>query len=91
MNLITQSKTRSNPESNVALMTLSDLSVLVGLTNDSGKILAKLNQVSFVFFPRNNLIKYFLLGYPKWLHEVYLWNKDRTSMSEAQAGQEPQD
>jgi len=46
VNLITQSKTRSNPESNVALMTLSDLSVLVGLTNESGKILAKLNQVT---------------------------------------------
>ena len=46
MNLITQSKTRSNPENNVALMTLSDLAVLVTLTTDSGKILAKLNQVN---------------------------------------------
>jgi len=45
VNLITQSKTRSNPESNVALMTLSDLSVLATLTTDTGKILAKLNQV----------------------------------------------
>jgi len=45
VNLITQSKTRSNPESNVALMTLSDLSVLASLTTDTGKILAKLNQV----------------------------------------------
>jgi len=43
--LITHSKTRSNPESNVALMTLSDLSVLVTLTTDTGKILAKLHQV----------------------------------------------
>jgi len=44
--LITHSKTRSNPESNVALMTLSDLSVLVTLTTDTGKILAKLHQVT---------------------------------------------
>jgi len=46
VNLITHSKTRSNPESNVALMTLSDLSVLVTLTTDTGKILAKLHQVT---------------------------------------------
>eukprot|EP00092_Neocalanus_flemingeri_P015645 GFUD01016934.1.p1 GENE.GFUD01016934.1~~GFUD01016934.1.p1 ORF type:complete len:374 (+),score=142.65 GFUD01016934.1:73-1194(+) len=46
VNLITNSKTRSNPESNVALMTLSDLSVQVTLTNDAGKILAKLHQVA---------------------------------------------
>ena len=46
VNLIAHSKTRSNPENNVALMTLSDLSVLVTLTSDTGKILAKLNQVS---------------------------------------------
>jgi len=46
VNLITHSKTRSNPESNVALMTLSDLSVLVTLTTDTGKILAKLHQVA---------------------------------------------
>merc|ERR1711970_371731 len=45
VNLITHSKTRSNPESNVALMTLSDLAVLVTLTTDTGKILAKLHQV----------------------------------------------
>jgi len=45
VNLIAQSKTRSNPESNVALMSLSDLSVMVGLCADSGKIMAKLNQV----------------------------------------------
>lgn len=36
---------RSNPESNVALMTLADLAVLVTLTSDCGKILAKLHQV----------------------------------------------
>jgi len=46
VNLIAHSKTRSNPESNVALMTLSDLSVLVTLTTDTGKILAKLHQVN---------------------------------------------
>lgn len=37
---------RSNPESNVALMTLADLAVLVTLTTDTGKILAKLHQVA---------------------------------------------
>jgi len=46
VNLIAQSKTRSNPESNVALMTLSDLAVLVTLTTDTGKLLAKLHQVN---------------------------------------------
>lgn len=46
VNLIAHSKTRSNPESNVALMTLSDLSVLVTLTTDTGKLLAKLHQVN---------------------------------------------
>jgi len=46
VNLITHSKTRSNPESNVALMTLADLAVLVTLTTDTGKILAKLHQVA---------------------------------------------
>lgn len=46
VNLIAQSKTRSNPESNVALMTMSDLSVLVTLTTDTGKLLAKLHQVN---------------------------------------------
>jgi len=45
VNLIAHSKTRANPESNVALMTLSDLSVLVTLTTDTGKLLAKLHQV----------------------------------------------
>ena len=45
VNMITHSKTRANPESNVALMTLSDLAVLVTLTTDTGKILAKLHQV----------------------------------------------
>jgi len=46
VNVIAHSKTRSNPESNVALMTLSDLSVLVTLTTDTGKLLAKLHQIN---------------------------------------------
>ena len=40
--MITQSKLRSNPESNVGLLTLGGLEVLTTLTTDSGKILAKL-------------------------------------------------
>eukprot|EP00088_Acartia_fossae_P029778 TRINITY_DN3066_c0_g1_i1.p1 TRINITY_DN3066_c0_g1~~TRINITY_DN3066_c0_g1_i1.p1 ORF type:complete len:398 (+),score=170.57 TRINITY_DN3066_c0_g1_i1:45-1238(+) len=51
VNLIAHSKTRANPESNVALMTLSDLAVLVTLTTDTGKLLAKLHQVG----PTGNL------------------------------------
>jgi len=43
--LITQSKLRSNPESNVGLLTLSGLEVCVTLTTDSGKILAKLHAM----------------------------------------------
>jgi len=43
--LIAQSKLRSNPESNVGLLTLSGLEVLVTLTTDSGKVLAKLHAV----------------------------------------------
>ena len=49
------SKTRANPESNVALMTLSGLEVLVTLTTDTGKILAKLHQVTVM--TRNNLTR----------------------------------
>lgn len=45
VNLVTQSKLRSNPESNVGLMTLAELSVLVTLTTDTGKVLAKLHAV----------------------------------------------
>jgi len=45
VNLVTQSKLRSNPESAVGLMTLSELGVLVTLTTDSGKVLAKLHAV----------------------------------------------
>ena len=43
--MITQSKLRSNPESNVGLLTLGGLEVLTTLTTDSGKILAKLTGV----------------------------------------------
>nr|ADD38515.1 26S proteasome non-ATPase regulatory subunit 4 [Lepeophtheirus salmonis] len=46
VNLITQSKLRSNPESNVGLLTLGCLEVLVTLTTDSGKLLAKLHGVT---------------------------------------------
>jgi 26S proteasome regulatory subunit N10 len=45
VNLVTQTKLRANPESNVGLMTLSELNVLVTLTTDSGKMLAKLHAV----------------------------------------------
>jgi len=45
VNLVTQSKLRSNPESNVGLLTLSGLDVLVTLTTDSGKVLAQLHGV----------------------------------------------
>ena len=43
--LVTQSKLRSNPESNVGLLTLGGLEVLTTLTTDTGKILAKLHAV----------------------------------------------
>jgi len=43
--MITQAKLRSNPESNVGLLSLSDLDVLVTLTTDTGKVLAKLHAV----------------------------------------------
>jgi len=46
VNLVTQTKLRSNPESNVGLLSLSDLQVLVTLTTDSGKVLAKLHGVN---------------------------------------------
>merc|ERR1712203_1202389 len=43
--MITQAKLRSNPESNVGLMSLADLDVLSTLTTDTGKVLAKLHAV----------------------------------------------
>jgi len=43
--MITQAKLRANPEANVGLLSLSDLDVLVTLTTDTGKVLAKLHAV----------------------------------------------
>ncbi|XKL59101.1 hypothetical protein PGB90_000117 [Kerria lacca] len=46
INLVCHSKTRSNPENNVGLISLADrVEVLTTLTTDVGKILAKLHQV----------------------------------------------
>jgi 26S proteasome regulatory subunit N10 len=46
VNLIANAKTRSNPENNVALVTLANSSeVLTTLTTDVGKVMAKLQQV----------------------------------------------
>ncbi|XP_070540131.1 26S proteasome non-ATPase regulatory subunit 4-like [Ptychodera flava] len=45
VNLVCHSKTRSNPENNVGLLTLSEVKVLTTLTTDVGKILASLHQV----------------------------------------------
>jgi len=43
--VICHTKTRQNPENNVALLTLASLEVLVTLTTDVGKLLTKLHQV----------------------------------------------
>ena len=43
--MITKAKLRANPEANVGLLSLSDLDVLVTLTTDTGKVLAKLHAV----------------------------------------------
>ncbi|CAH1783151.1 unnamed protein product [Owenia fusiformis] len=45
VNLICHSKSRSNPENNVGVLTLAKTEVLVTLTSDSGRILTKLHQV----------------------------------------------
>nr|CAI5856781.1 unnamed protein product [Callosobruchus analis] len=46
VNLVCHSKTRSNPENNVGLLTLANrVEVLTTLTSDVGKILSKLHQV----------------------------------------------
>ncbi|CAG0913355.1 unnamed protein product [Notodromas monacha] len=46
VNLLCNAKTRSNPENNVALVTLANSSeVLTTLTTDVGKVMAKLQQV----------------------------------------------
>ncbi|XP_065157748.1 26S proteasome non-ATPase regulatory subunit 4-like isoform X2 [Atheta coriaria] len=46
VNLVCHSKTRSNPENNVGLLTLANVEVLATLTSDVGRILSKLHQVN---------------------------------------------
>ncbi|XP_039267081.2 26S proteasome non-ATPase regulatory subunit 4-like [Styela clava] len=50
-NLVCRTKLRSNPENNVALLSLADVQVHVTLTNDSGKLLSKLLLVQ----PKGNI------------------------------------
>ncbi|XP_005089400.1 26S proteasome non-ATPase regulatory subunit 4 [Aplysia californica] len=45
VNLVCMSKTRSNPENNVGLLKMANAEVLVTLTSDVGRILARLHQV----------------------------------------------
>uniref|UniRef100_A0A6M2DS62 26S proteasome non-ATPase regulatory subunit 4 n=1 Tax=Xenopsylla cheopis TaxID=163159 RepID=A0A6M2DS62_XENCH len=45
VSLVCQSKTRSNPENNVGLLTLANVEVLATLTSDVGRVMAKLNKV----------------------------------------------
>lgn len=45
VSVICHSKTRQNPENNVALMTSASLEVLVTLTTDVGRVLSKLHHV----------------------------------------------
>ncbi|KAL1488351.1 hypothetical protein ABEB36_014828 [Hypothenemus hampei] len=45
VNLVCHSKTRSNPENNVGLLTLAKVEVLATLTSDVGRILSKLHHV----------------------------------------------
>ncbi|XP_076434759.1 26S proteasome non-ATPase regulatory subunit 4-like isoform X2 [Babylonia areolata] len=51
VNLVCMSKTRSNPENNVGLLKMSSVEVLVTLTTDVGRILARLHQVQ----PKGNI------------------------------------
>ncbi|XP_033322381.1 regulatory particle non-ATPase 10 [Megalopta genalis] len=51
VNLVCHSKSRSNPENNVGLITLANVEVLATLTSDMGRILSKLHQVQ----PNGNL------------------------------------
>jgi len=44
-NMICRAKLRSNPESNMALLSMSDMQVHTTLTTDSGKLLSKLNTI----------------------------------------------
>ncbi|XP_075973217.1 regulatory particle non-ATPase 10 [Anticarsia gemmatalis] len=45
VNLVCHSKTRSNPENNVGLLTLANVEVLATLTSDVGRIMSKLHRV----------------------------------------------
>jgi len=45
VNLVCHTKTRSNPENNVGLLTLANVEVLATLTSDVGRILSKLHRV----------------------------------------------
>ncbi|XP_067129370.1 26S proteasome non-ATPase regulatory subunit 4 isoform X2 [Centruroides vittatus] len=45
VSLVCHSKTRSNPENNVGLLTLANPEVLATLTTDVGRILSKLHQI----------------------------------------------
>lgn len=45
VNVVCLSKTRSNPENNVGLLTLANVEVLATLTSDVGRILSKLHRV----------------------------------------------
>lgn len=45
VNLVCHSKTRSNPENNVGLLTLANVEVLATLTSDVGRVLSKLHRV----------------------------------------------
>uniref|UniRef100_A0A146KSA0 26S proteasome non-ATPase regulatory subunit 4 n=1 Tax=Lygus hesperus TaxID=30085 RepID=A0A146KSA0_LYGHE len=47
VNLVCHSKTRSNPENNVGLLTLANVEVLATLTTDVGRIQSKLHQLDF--------------------------------------------
>ncbi|XP_046658880.1 26S proteasome non-ATPase regulatory subunit 4-like isoform X2 [Homalodisca vitripennis] len=45
VNIVCHSKTRSNPENNVGLLTLANVEVLATLTSDTGRVISKLHQV----------------------------------------------
>ncbi|XP_064465895.1 26S proteasome non-ATPase regulatory subunit 4-like isoform X2 [Ornithodoros turicata] len=51
VSLVCHSKTRSNPENNVGLLTLASSEVLATLTTDVGRLLSKLHQVQ----PKGNI------------------------------------
>ncbi|CAH0382150.1 unnamed protein product [Bemisia tabaci] len=45
INVVCHSKTRSNPENNVGLLTMANVKVVSSLTSDVGRILSKLHQI----------------------------------------------